>query len=79
MKKNRARWVAWVIVLAVLVTVWQHAGQNGCVDVGNQKCPVTGRDVDGKSTYTHQGKRYNLCSTQCQEPFSQDPNRYTQE
>ena len=76
--KKQTRGLAYLIILAVIATVWMQAGQQTCTEVGNRKCPVTGKKVDGKSTYSHQGKCYNLCSPGCEKQFSQDPDRYAQ-
>jgi len=46
------------------------------VNVGNKICPVTGNEVDGKTTYEYQGKIYNFCCPACIDEFKKDPEKY---
>lgn len=53
------------------------AQANGkAVDVGNSACPVSGDNVDGKTTYEYRGKTYNFCCPMCIDEFKKDPAKY---
>jgi YHS domain-containing protein len=58
---------------------WPRPAAKNCpTPMNNTQCPVTGNPIDGKSTYTHDNKQYNLCSPECQGPFSASPDKYAQ-
>lgn len=46
------------------------------VTINNQTCPVTGNSVNDHDTYVHDGKEYKLCSGECKEACSQNPDKY---
>ncbi|MCC6127959.1 MAG: YHS domain-containing protein [Chlamydiae bacterium] len=47
--------------------------------MNNQTCPVSGNPVNKNSTYVHKGKEYNLCSEECKQPLSENPEKYLPE
>jgi YHS domain-containing protein len=47
-------------------------------EVGNRFCPVSGKEVDGESSYTHNGKTYNLCSPSCAASLSANPEEFVE-
>jgi len=49
------------------------------VQMNNEICPVSGNPVNGKDTYCHKGKEYNLCSDKCKKPLSENPEKYLSE
>ena len=51
-------------------------GNQEAVDVGNTKCPVSGRSMNGQSSYTYNGRKYNLCGDQCKKDFATNPDKY---
>jgi YHS domain-containing protein len=71
---------AVLVVVAILVVVigiglmGPRNKQN--VQMNNQTCPVSGNRVNGKDTYIHNGKEYNLCSDKCRQPLSKNPEKY---
>jgi YHS domain-containing protein len=65
-----------VIVLAMLAYAALINHSCAVSNIGNKSCPVSGRPVDGKSTYTLKGKCYNLCSPNCAEPLARSPESY---
>jgi YHS domain-containing protein len=50
----------------------------GVVEVGNERCPVSGRPVVAEHTYVYKGKKYNLCSHECSAPFADNPEEYAE-
>gem|GEM_PF-2344631 len=68
--------VILVIVLGIFL-IWPTNDQN--IHMKNQKCPVSGNPVNGKDSYIHKGKKYNLCSDKCQESLSKNPEKYLSE
>lgn len=69
-----------VSILAIVVTfiACQPTNKKN-VPMNNQTCPVSGNRVNGKDTYIHDGKEYNLCSDKCKQPLSENPDRYLSE
>lgn len=70
-------WV-WVVIAAAVAAGWFGWIWQGeeVIDLQNERCPVSGRPVDGAHSYVYKGKRYHLCQEACQGPFSEDPERY---
>ena len=46
------------------------------IDVGNNRCPVSGDKISGKDFVEYQGKKYALCCPMCAKDFKKDPQRY---
>lgn len=42
----------------------------------NSVCPVSGEEIDGDITTTHEGKTYALCCKRCLKKFEKDPEKY---
>jgi len=49
------------------------------VQMNNETCPVSGNPVNKDHTYVHEGKEYNLCSEECKQPLSENPEKYLSE
>ena len=74
--------IAFIVggILAVVIgglLIWPMNKQT--VLMNNQTCPVSGNRVNGVDTYMHKGKTYNLCSDQCKQPLSENPEKYLSE
>ena len=67
------------LVGVLMVVVGFIACQKQNVPMNNELCPVSGKHVNGKDTYCHQGKEYNLCSDKCKKSLSENPNKYLSE
>lgn len=42
----------------------------------NSVCPVSGEEIDGDITFTHEDKTYALCCKRCLKKFEKDPEKY---
>ncbi len=69
--------VVVIILLALAVVLIMRKSGGGVIEMKNQSCPVSGKPVDGQHSYTHEGKRYNLCSEGCAKRLSENPEKYT--
>lgn len=45
------------------------------IDVGNTKCPVSGKDV-GDHTVVYEGHLFHFCCPMCPGDFKKDPSKY---
>ena len=56
-----------------------NPSQEETPNVGNQTCPVSGKQVNGVDSYVYNGKEYNLCSEGCKASLSKNPDQYLAE
>ena len=86
--RNKARLVAAIVVAGLFVSCQAYAASDtaanttgekkpAVVDVGNKRCPVTGEEVDGKTFYEYNGKRYGFCCPMCIATFEKNPVKYS--
>jgi YHS domain-containing protein len=70
-----------LIIIAVIVIgfFWFRPVNKQNVQMNNQACPVSGDPVNKEHTYVHEGKEYNLCSEECKQPLSENPEKYLSE
>ncbi len=74
---NKKTLISLAAILVVLASLYFAQPQNNpLIDMNNTICPVSGHSVNGVDTHVYQGKKYNLCSDQCKESLSQNPEKY---
>ena len=78
MKLNVTAVVGGMLVVLIGIILIRPINKQNIL-VNNQTCPVSGNIVNGKDTYIHKGKTYNLCSDQCKQPLSENPEKYLSE
>lgn len=69
--------IGCILAIVIASIACQPTKQN--VQMNNETCPVSGKRVNGKDTYCHKGKEYNLCSEKCKRPLSENPEKYLSE
>lgn len=74
MKLKSALVVSGVLVFVVGFVSTRPSQPHVCVN--NQRCPVSGNQVNDQHTYVYKGKEYKLCSEECKEPLSENPEKY---
>ncbi len=78
MKLKVAFVVGGILVVVIGIILIRPINKQNVL-MNNQTCPVSGNSVNGRDTYIHQGKTYNLCSDKCKQPLSENPEKYLSE
>ena len=64
------------ILAIIIVIILMRSVHKQNIQMNNPACPVSGNPVNGIHTYVHEGKEYNLCSDQCKQSLSENPQKY---
>lgn len=75
MKLKIALIICGILIVVIAVILIRSISKKNIL-MNNQECPVSGNPVNGIHTYTYKGKEYNLCSDDCKQPLSENPEKY---
>ena len=78
MKLKKSLVIGGVLVV-VIGLIFMRSVNKQIIQMNNETCPVSGRPINGTDSYIHEGKEYNLCSEECKQPISENPEKYLSE
>lgn len=59
-----------------MTLVAETSEKSAVVDMSNDICPVSGKEVSGKNFYVYNNTRYGFCCDMCIMKFQKNPEKY---